>query len=173
MPKPVKQTMLGLSHLRITLSDSFYVGPGRADLMELIAQTGSISEAAKRMGMSYKRAWDLVDEINYAAGFDWAVHPRLTLAVDAIGRILQDAHALESEERTVQFTTQTGGPVQTAQVLDLHSRDADLNLLLGSTGLRWNPGGNFLLTLNALFSLSDDGLQDKDIIPLIGIDYSF
>ena len=86
---------------------------------------------------------------------------------------MQDAHALESEERAVQFTTQTGGPVQTAQVLDLHSRDADLNLLLGSTGLRWNPGGNFLLTLNALFSLSDDGLQDKDIIPLIGIDYSF
>jgi hypothetical protein len=116
---------------------------------------------------------DLPDEINYAAGFDWALHPRLTLAVDGVGRILQDAHSLQSRSRTVQFTTVTGGPVQSAEVLDLTSSDDDLNLVLGSAGIRWNPGGNFLLTLNALFSLSDDGLQDKDIIPLIGIDYSF
>ena len=63
--KPVK---LGLSHLRITLSDSFYIGPGRADLMELIGETGSISEAAKRMGMSYKRAWGLVQALNEGFG---------------------------------------------------------------------------------------------------------
>jgi molybdate transport system regulatory protein len=61
-------TKLGLSHLRITLSDTFYIGPGRADLMELIAETGSISEAAKRMGMSYKRAWGLVQVLNEGFG---------------------------------------------------------------------------------------------------------
>jgi molybdate transport system regulatory protein len=66
--KVSKPTKLGLSHLRVTLSDSFYVGPGRADLMELIAQTGSISEAAKRMGMSYKRAWSLVQALNEGFG---------------------------------------------------------------------------------------------------------
>lgn len=59
---------VGLSHLRVTLSDTFYVGPGRADLMELIATTGSISEAAKRMGMSYKRAWSLVQALNDGFG---------------------------------------------------------------------------------------------------------
>lgn len=59
---------LGLSHLRITLSENFYIGPGRADLMELIAETGSISEAAKRMGMSYKRAWSLVQALNDGFG---------------------------------------------------------------------------------------------------------
>ena len=63
--KPIK---LGLSHLRITLSESFYIGPGRADLMERIAETGSISEAAKRMGMSYKRAWGLVQVLNEGFG---------------------------------------------------------------------------------------------------------
>jgi molybdate transport system regulatory protein len=55
---------VGLSHLRVTLSEDFYVGPGRADLLELIAETGSISDAAKRMGMSYKRAWSLVQALN-------------------------------------------------------------------------------------------------------------
>jgi len=63
-----KKPKLGLSHLRITLSETFYIGPGRADLMELIAETGSISEAAKRMGMSYKRAWSLVQALNDGFG---------------------------------------------------------------------------------------------------------
>ena len=58
----------GLSHLRVTISDSFYIGPGRADLMGLIAETGSITEAAKRMGMSYKRAWSLVQALNEGFG---------------------------------------------------------------------------------------------------------
>ena len=63
-----KEPVIGLSHLRITLSEAFYIGPGRADLMELIAETGSISEAARRMGMSYKRAWGLVQALNEGFG---------------------------------------------------------------------------------------------------------
>lgn len=68
MARKSRSTVLGLSHLRITLSESFYIGPGRADLMELIAETGSISDAAKRMGMSYKRAWGLVQVLNEGFG---------------------------------------------------------------------------------------------------------
>jgi molybdate transport system regulatory protein len=40
------------------------IGPGKADLLEAIARSGSISAAAREMGMSYKRAWDLVDTMN-------------------------------------------------------------------------------------------------------------
>ena len=58
----------GLTHLRVTLSDDFYIGPGRADLLELIAETGSISAAGKRMAMSYKRAWELVQQLNSGFG---------------------------------------------------------------------------------------------------------
>ena len=65
MPRSIS---LGLTHLRVTLSDDFYVGPGRADLLELIAETGSISAAGKRMGMSYKRAWSLVQAMNEGWG---------------------------------------------------------------------------------------------------------
>ena len=39
-------------------------GPGKADLLDLIGQHGSISAAARVMGMSYRRAWLLVDEMN-------------------------------------------------------------------------------------------------------------
>ena len=67
---------VGLSHLRVTLSEHFYLGPGRVDLLELIAETGSISEAAKRMGMSYKRAWSLVQALNEGLGAPWVGRAR-------------------------------------------------------------------------------------------------
>jgi hypothetical protein len=116
---------------------------------------------------------DVPDEVNYALGFDWAAHPRLTFAVDAVGRVLRDVRTIEPVLRTVQFTTETGGPIQTAQVPDLRFGEDDANLLLGSAGLRWNVAGNLLVTLNAIFALTDDGLQDEDVVPLFGIDYSF
>lgn len=40
------------------------MGPGKADLLDAIERSGSISAAARQMGMSYKRAWDLVDTMN-------------------------------------------------------------------------------------------------------------
>ena len=58
----------GLTHLRVTFSDEFYVGPGRADLLEGIAATGSIAAAGKAMGMSYKRAWGWVQALNDGFG---------------------------------------------------------------------------------------------------------
>ncbi|RLL71458.1 winged helix-turn-helix domain-containing protein [Paenirhodobacter hankyongi] len=41
-------------------------GPGKADLLQAISEEGSISAAGRRMGMSYKRAWSLVEEMNDA-----------------------------------------------------------------------------------------------------------
>ena len=42
------------------------IGPGKAELVERIAETGSISAAARGMGMSYRRAWQLVEAMNRA-----------------------------------------------------------------------------------------------------------
>jgi len=52
--------------LRILLGEAISLGPGKAALLATIAQTGSISAAARSMGMSYRRAWNLVDEMNRA-----------------------------------------------------------------------------------------------------------
>jgi len=52
--------------LRILLGEAIALGPGKAALLAAIAQTGSISAAARAMGMSYRRAWILVDEMNRA-----------------------------------------------------------------------------------------------------------
>ena len=54
---------LGL-HLRVVLDGAVAMGPGKVELLEGIVETGSIAAAGRRMGMSYKRAWLLVDEMN-------------------------------------------------------------------------------------------------------------
>ncbi|MDP3031439.1 MAG: LysR family transcriptional regulator [Rhodocyclaceae bacterium] len=50
--------------LRILLGADIAIGPGKAALLEAVARTGSISAAARTMGMSYRRAWVLVDTMN-------------------------------------------------------------------------------------------------------------
>jgi molybdate transport system regulatory protein len=49
---------------RIECGKEIAFGPGKADLLELIAETGSIGKAASRMKMSYMRAWSLVQTMN-------------------------------------------------------------------------------------------------------------
>lgn len=50
--------------LRILGSRAAALGPGKAELIERIDATGSISAAARAMGMSYRRAWQLVEALN-------------------------------------------------------------------------------------------------------------
>lgn len=51
-------------HVRILSEEQIAFGPGKAELLEAIQRTGSISQAAKSMNMSYRRAWQLVDTMN-------------------------------------------------------------------------------------------------------------
>jgi molybdate transport system regulatory protein len=51
--------------IRIDLSPSIAIGPGKIRLLELIEETGSISAAGRAMKMSYRRAWVLLDEMNH------------------------------------------------------------------------------------------------------------
>jgi molybdate transport system regulatory protein len=52
--------------VRMDLGSSARLGPGKIELLEGIRDTGSISAAGRRMRMSYKRAWMLVDSLNQA-----------------------------------------------------------------------------------------------------------
>ncbi|MEO5373767.1 MAG: LysR family transcriptional regulator [Alphaproteobacteria bacterium] len=50
--------------VRILIGEATTLGPGKAALLEAIDRTGSISAAARGLGMSYRRAWLLVDSMN-------------------------------------------------------------------------------------------------------------
>jgi molybdate transport system regulatory protein len=53
--------------LHIHVGETHSLGPGKAALLEAIRATGSISAAARSLGMAYRHAWELVDDLN--AGF--------------------------------------------------------------------------------------------------------
>lgn len=65
MTRPAPSTSL---RLRIVFGPGAMLGPGKADLLEGIDRAGSISAAGRAMGMSYKRAWTLVEEVNRLFG---------------------------------------------------------------------------------------------------------
>ena len=52
--------------ISIVFDSGARIGPGKAALLQSIRDTGSISAAAREMGMSYKRAWVLLDSLNQA-----------------------------------------------------------------------------------------------------------
>ncbi len=100
---------------RLMLDDEIAFGPGKADLLRAIESTGSISAAGKQLGMSYRRAWLLVDAMNRcfqqplvetATGGNQGGGTRLTsLGLDVLQRyqqLQQEIHAL-SEQRFPEF----------------------------------------------------------------------
>lgn len=58
------ETCLPRLRIRIVFGDHEMIGPGKAELLERIERCGSIAAAGREMGMSYKRAWELVGKLN-------------------------------------------------------------------------------------------------------------
>jgi molybdate transport system regulatory protein len=65
MKKKIARTSETLRpQIRISFKKSIAMGPGKADLLDAISASGSISAAARELGMSYRRAWLLVETMN-------------------------------------------------------------------------------------------------------------
>jgi molybdate transport system regulatory protein len=89
--------------LRVLSDKRPAMGPGKAQLVALIADTGSISAAARRMGMSYRRAWQLVEAVNQS--FNRPVVVTVTggkrgggaVVTDFGKRLVERYHAMETK----------------------------------------------------------------------------
>ncbi len=111
------------------------------------------------------------DEFSYAAGFDTALHQRVTFSMDVLGRNLRDLGRLVPTRRQFPFVTQ-GGVFGTATFEEFTRRPGDLHLIVGVAGVRYNPRGNLLISAQMLIPVTEAGLRDR-ITPVVGIDYSF
>ncbi len=62
--------------LRLVADKDVVIGPGKADLLDAIARTGSIASASRELGMSYKKAWQLVATMNrHLPSRSWRLPP--------------------------------------------------------------------------------------------------
>jgi hypothetical protein len=119
------------------------------------------------------------DEISYTAGFVLAVHPKVTLNGDFIGRTLKDVNRflVTPQSYNYRLAAPAGAPPNPLQSQSFSDAfdvvgTSDLRLLLGVVGVKINVARTLLLTANVLFPLSDDGLRSK-VTPVIGLDYAF
>jgi len=97
--------------LQILCGDAIAMGPGKADLLEAIATEGSISGAGRKLGMSYRRAWQLVDLMNRC----WCAPLVETSPGSARGggaRLTADGQDVLTTYRTLQaaLETRAAGP---------------------------------------------------------------
>lgn len=63
-PKGVDDELVLVPRLRVLRGETIVIGPGKVDLLDAIAASGSIRKAAASLGMSYMRAWELVQVMN-------------------------------------------------------------------------------------------------------------
>jgi hypothetical protein len=127
----------------------------------------------------------LPDEINYSGGAEFVVTPRLTVVGDLVGRTLRGAGRLDLVSKGFEYNEPStlvrlppgpgcGGFVgftcRTAYFHEFAPRSADLRLMLGAAGVKFNPAGNLLFSASVLFPLTNAGLRSR-VTTMIGMDY--
>lgn len=94
--------------IRIVFGANAMLGPGKIDLLQAIHDTGSIAAAGRSMGMSYKRAWMLVEEMN--AAFREPVVASARGGAKGGGAVVTPAgHAVLAHYRTLEEITAHAG----------------------------------------------------------------
>jgi hypothetical protein len=109
-------------------------------------------------------AEDLSDVGVYSLGAVLAIHPRVTAAVDVLGRYVIDSPRVRPEE----FHALDGRSV----FPNIGFTSGSFNELSGAVGLKVNILGQLLVNANMLVRLNSVGLRDK-VSPLIGVEYAF
>ena len=127
----------------------------------------------------------LPNEINYTGGIELVASRRLTLMGDVIGRTLRGAGHLDLVSKEFEYAEPTllltgkpgpgcagfaGFTCRTASFDEFSPRSADLRLLLGTVGAKYNLTGNLLVSASVLFPLTNAGLRSHATL-MVGMDY--
>ena len=107
--------------------------------------------------------WELADQIQYGGAVEFEVHPTLTFMVEAMGRVVRDSGQLE----TVSFDTNLSPELGIDGVNLLQVTSGRLRKFVMVPGVKWNIGGNRLLSLGLRVAQADTGLRDT-LTPLVG-----
>jgi hypothetical protein len=105
----------------------------------------------------------LANDFFYSGGLDWAVAPKVTIALDYLGDYVIDQFRL----KRITTTTSPG-----TQVPDVAAVTGSFNTAKGSVGAKYNLVKNLLITGNVLFRFDHNGLRNNPV-PLAGVSYTF
>jgi hypothetical protein len=179
MGKSSRQGMaLGLDLRLPTGDETNLLGTGAPGVQPFLVWSGNYGVLAPHVNAGYQ--WngssilggdpgsgisaDLPDVGTYSAGAVVAVHPRITAAIDVVGRYVIDSSRLQAQD----FQALNG----TSVFPNITFTSGSFNELSAAAGVKVNLFGRLLLDLNLLMPLNNAGLRDK-VSPLIGIEYAF
>ena len=177
--KSTRQGMaLGLDLRLPTGDEKNLLGTGAPGVQPFLVWSGNYGAVAPHLNAGYQ--WngssvlggdpgsgisaDLPDVGTYSAGAVVAVHPRVTAAIDVVGRYVIDSSRLQPHD----FQALNG----TSVFPNITFTSGSFNELSAAAGVKLNLFGRLLLDLNLLMPLDSAGLRDK-VSPLIGIEYAF
>lgn len=154
------------------------LGTGAPGVNPFLAWSGNFGALSPHLNAGYQwngdsilggepgsgEARDLPDLALYSAGAVIEVHPRVTAAVDFLGRFIIDSPRLRREDFHALDNRST--------FPNIAFTSGSLNEISAAAGLKINVVGRLLVDLNLLVSLNSEGLRDK-ISPLVGLEYAF
>jgi hypothetical protein len=157
---------------------------GQAKLF--VIQSAGTSRLMEHVNAGYTKAWGAVpnvgllsqlganesvpDEFTYAAGLEFVAESRLTIVADVLGRTLRNAGRLDLASKPFVYQGRTAA--ETIAFQEFEPRDGNLNLTLGTVGIRFNPLRDFLVSAGVLFPVNKAGLRSR-LTTIVGIDYAF
>jgi hypothetical protein len=164
--------------LRLPTGDEYdFLGSGALGIKPFIAISHRAGKVSPHVNAGYQ--WNdssvlagdvrrgtkghLPNQFTWAAGADWGISPKFTVAGDLLG--VNTPKAKRIYETNVTGANGVNYP-------GTEFRTAGLNTVDGALGLKVNPIGSLLVTFNVIFKLNDGGLRDN-VTPLIGVSYVF
>ena len=177
--------LAGAADIRLPTGDrNDLLGSGGQAKLFLVHSAGT-SRVMEHVNVGYTTAWGAVpnagvlaqlgaeepvpDEFTYAAGLEFVAEPRVTIVADVLGRTLRRAGRLEVASKPFVYQGRTG--TETFNFEEFESRPGNLNLTLGTVGVRFNPVRDFLVSAGVLFPLNKAGL--RGLTTVVGVDYGF
>ena len=181
-----------------TGNENELLGAGGAQAKFLLVASNELGRFGQHLNIGYTTAGGRVggslggltpaplpDEINYSAGVELVAGRRVTVVGDIVGRTLRGAGRLDLVSKGFEYNQPpppgmpgtgpgcggfVGFTCKTASFDEFNPRSADLRLLLGAAGVKFNPGGNLLVSVSVLLPLTNAGLRSR-VTTMVGMDY--
>ncbi|MEO8276350.1 MAG: transporter [Thermoanaerobaculia bacterium] len=171
---------LGLDVRLPTGDEKELLGTGATAARLQLLGSASFGRFATHLNVGYTAAdltdsssANLSDEIGVVLAGDLAVHERVTIVAEVLWRRLLDATTLQVGEAQHLYRRFNSTEITTTTRPVLLSGKEDINIVNAVIGAKWNLFGQVLISTHLMLAIGDDGLRDTDLIPTLGIDYSF
>jgi molybdate transport system regulatory protein len=134
------------TRFRVQIKHAAAIGPGKADVLQSVAETGSLAEAGRRMGMSYQRVWSLVAAMN-ADFVEPLVFKQRGGVAGGGAHLTPTGERVLSIYRAIEHDAQRAVAKRLPQLLEFIRPEAGKpDLLKSKSGLSAMPGAKSLAT---------------------------